>query len=154
MRRTSCPAPSIRPATRYPSSDAASCGSRSRLSRSAESTFHRKISMLTRRQAALALGGVAASTAMALTGCTPNTGSAGTATQKAVTQADIDKALNTPTTLTFWTWVPDIQKEIDLFTKKYPKITVKLVNTTGGAQHYPKLRSALASGKGIPDVAP
>lgn len=112
--------------------------------------------MLSRRHAVLAMGGVAASTAMALTGCTPNTGSAGsggTATQKAVSQADIDKALNTPTTLTFWTWVPNIQNEIDLFTKKYPKITVKLVNTTGGAQHYPKLRSALASGKGIPDVA-
>jgi multiple sugar transport system substrate-binding protein len=109
--------------------------------------------MLSRRNAVLAIGGAAASTAMLLTGCTPNTGSTGTASQKAVTQADIDKAMNTATTLTFWTWVPNIQKEIDLFEKKYPKIKVKLVNTTGGAQHYPKLRSALKSGKGIPDVA-
>jgi multiple sugar transport system substrate-binding protein len=100
------------------------------------------------------MGGIAASTALALTGCAPSVpGSGGGSSAKPVSQADIDKAMNTATTITFWTWVPDIQKEIDLFTAKYPKITVKLVNTTGGAQHYPKLRSALKAGKGIPDVA-
>ena len=41
-----------------------------------------------------------------------------------VPQADIDKAMDTETTLTFWTWVPDIKNEVKLFTTKYPKIKV------------------------------
>ena len=45
-----------------------------------------------------------------------------------VPQTEIDKAMDTETTLTFWTWVPDIQNEIKLFTTKYPKIKVNLVN--------------------------
>ena len=102
----------------------------------------------------ITFGGLAATTALALTGCAPSVGGSTTGGgAKLVSKADIDKAMNTATTLTFWTWVPDIQKEIDLFQKAYPKITIKLVNTTGGAQHYPKLRSALKAGKGIPDVA-
>jgi multiple sugar transport system substrate-binding protein len=105
------------------------------------------------RKAATALGALAVATLLVLTGCAPSTGSTGAAGPKKVTQSDIDKAMNTPTTLTFWTWVPNIQNEIDLFEKKYPKIKVNLVNTTGGAQHYPKLRSALKAGKGVPDVA-
>lgn len=111
--------------------------------------------MITRRRAVIAMGGIAASTALALTGCTPNVGgSAGSsASASAVTQSDIDKAMNTATTLTVWSWVPDLQNEVDLFEKKYPKIKVNLVNTSGGSTHYPKLRSALKAGKGVPDVA-
>ena len=68
-------------------------------------------------------------------------------------QADIDKAMQTPTELTFWTWVPDIQKEVDLFTKKYPAIKVKVVNAGQGEPQYTKLRTALKAGTGAPDVA-
>ena len=32
-----------------------------------------------------------------------------------ISQDEIDEALSTPTELTFWTWVPDIQNEVDLF---------------------------------------
>ena len=70
-----------------------------------------------------------------------------------IPQADIDKALDTPTTLTFWTWVPDITNEVKLFTTKYPKIEVKTVNVGQGAPHYQKLRTAIQSGQGAPDVA-
>ena len=70
-----------------------------------------------------------------------------------IPQADIDKALDTPTTLTFWTWVPDIANEVKLFTTKYPKIEVKTVNVGQGAPHYQKLRTAIQSGQGAPDVA-
>ncbi len=70
-----------------------------------------------------------------------------------VSQADIDKALQTPTELTFWTWVPSIEKEVALFEKKYPAITVKLVNAGQGPPHYTKLRTALKAGSGAPDVA-
>jgi multiple sugar transport system substrate-binding protein len=108
--------------------------------------------MRSARKAATALGTLAVATVLALTGCAPSTGAPGGDT-KTVTQADINKAMNTPTTLTFWTWVPNIQNEINLFEKKYPKIKVNLVNTGGGATHYPKLRSALKAGKGAPDVS-
>ena len=104
------------------------------------------------RKTALALASGATALALLLSGCSASGGST-TGSTKPVTQAEIDKAMNTPTTLTFWTWVPDIQNEVNLFEKKYPKIKVKVVNTTGGAQHYPKLRAALKAGKGIPDVA-
>jgi len=71
----------------------------------------------------------------------------------AVPQSDIDKALDTETTLTFWTWVPDIQKEVKLFTTKYPKMKVNVVNVGNGAPHYQKMRTAIQSGQGAPDVA-
>ena len=70
-----------------------------------------------------------------------------------VPQADIDKAMDTETTLTFWTWVPDITNEVKLFTTKYPKIKVNVVNVGQGAPHYQKLRTAIQSGQGAPDVA-
>ncbi|MFJ9565163.1 ABC transporter substrate-binding protein [Streptomyces fuscichromogenes] len=69
-----------------------------------------------------------------------------------VSRADIDKAMKTPTELTFWTWVPNIDKEIALFEKKYPAIKVKAVNAGQGVEHYTKVRTAIKAGKGAPDV--
>ncbi len=69
-----------------------------------------------------------------------------------VPQADIDRALDTETTLTFWTWVPDITNQVKMFTTKYPKIKVNVVNVGQGAPHYQKLRTAIQSGQGAPDV--
>ncbi|MEW9548455.1 ABC transporter substrate-binding protein [Nonomuraea sp. NPDC050783] len=102
-----------------------------------------------------AFGAITLSGVLALSGCgSPSTTqSTAPATAKAVTQAEIDKAMNTPTTLDFWAWVPDIQKEIDLFQQKYPNIKVNLINNAGATQQYVKLRAALKAGKGIPDVA-
>ena len=39
----------------------------------------------------------------------------------ALSEDERQKAMNTPTDLTFWTWVPDIQNEVDLFEAKYPR---------------------------------
>ena len=72
---------------------------------------------------------------------------------EAVSQDEIDEALSTPTDLVFWTWVPDIQNQVDLFMKEYPDINVKVENVGQGAPHYQKLRTALESGEGAPDVA-
>ena len=69
-----------------------------------------------------------------------------------ITQEDIDAAMTTETNLTFWTWVPDIQNEVDLFEAEYPAIDVEVVNVGQGAPHYQKLRTALESGTGAPDV--
>lgn len=69
-----------------------------------------------------------------------------------ITQQEIDAAMTTPTTLTFWTWVPDIQNEVDLFEAKYPDIKVNVVNAGQGGPQYTKLRTALQAGTGAPDV--
>jgi multiple sugar transport system substrate-binding protein len=96
----------------------------------------------------------AAATVIAVTtaGCSgPSTPEPPAAT--AVSQADVDKAMTTPTTLTFWTWVPDIEQEVALFTRKYPAIKVNVVNAGQGLEAYTKLRTALKAGKGAPDLA-
>ena len=61
--------------------------------------------------------------------------------------------MTTPTELTFWTWVPDIENEVELFEEKYPAIDVKVENVGQGLPHYQKLRSAIEAGEGAPDVA-
>jgi len=97
----------------------------------------------------------AASSAWFLAACSQDGGSAPAAAPSASTvpQSEIDKALDTETTLTFWTWVPNIQNQVKLFTTKYPKIKVNLVNVGQGAPHYQKLRTAIQAGQGAPDVA-
>ena len=101
-----------------------------------------------RKTTAKALVSLAVVSAFVLTGCAPSGGGAGGGGDTApVSQADIDKAMDTDTTLTFWTWVPDVQKEVDLFEAKYPKIKVDVVNVGTGTAQYPKLRTALKAGE-------
>jgi multiple sugar transport system substrate-binding protein len=98
----------------------------------------------------------AASSAWFLAACSggePDTPAAAPQSPQLIPQSDIDAAMNTETTLTFWTWVPDIQNEIKLFTTKYPKIKVNVTNVGQGGPHYQKLRSTIQSGQGAPDVA-
>ncbi|MFC6081952.1 ABC transporter substrate-binding protein [Sphaerisporangium aureirubrum] len=66
---------------------------------------------------------------------------------------DVEQALATGATLTFWSWVPGIEKAVDLFRSKYPKVTVNLVNAGQSAAQYTKLQSAVKAGSGAPDVA-
>ena len=98
-----------------------------------------------------ALGAGAVVIAMAMTGCSSNT--TGTSSTKTVSAADITKAMNTPTTLNFWTWLPNVSNEVSLFEKKYPKIKVNVNNVGQGAPEYTKLTNAISAGKGAPDVA-
>lgn len=99
---------------------------------------------------AMTLVSSAAMAALLLTGCSSSP--AGTPTTETVSQDQIDKALTTPTKLTFWTWVPDIEKEVALFEKKYPAIDVTVENVGQGLEHYQKVRTALQSKEGAPDV--
>ena len=73
--------------------------------------------------------------------------------QGPVSQDQIDEAMSTPTELTFWTWVPDIEDEVALFEEEYPAIDVTVENVGQGLPHYQKLRSAIEAGEGAPDVA-
>lgn len=73
----------------------------------------------------------------ALTACGGGDSGGSSGSAEAVSQADIDKAMKTPTELTFWTWVPNIAKEIALFEKKYPAIKIKVVNAGQGTRSTP-----------------
>jgi multiple sugar transport system substrate-binding protein len=95
--------------------------------------------------------GVAA--AVALDACSGSGSTAGTTATATVSQAEIDTAMKTPTTLTFWTWVPNISQEVALFEQKYPAIKVNVVNAGQSSAQYTKLRTALTAGKGTPDLA-
>jgi multiple sugar transport system substrate-binding protein len=89
-----------------------------------------------------------------LSACSGGGGGAGgsRASASTVSQSAIDEALKKPTTLTFWTWLPDIQKNIDLFEKAYPAIKVKVENVGNGTVEFTKIRSAVKAGTGAPDV--
>ncbi|WP_235508403.1 ABC transporter substrate-binding protein [Agromyces sp. Soil535] len=100
---------------------------------------------------ALALGVGAVTTALLLSGCTPG-GDSGDTTGP-ITDEQREEALSTPTELTFWTWVPDIENEVALFEEAYPEIDVTVENVGQGLVHYQKLRSAIEAGEGAPDVA-
>jgi multiple sugar transport system substrate-binding protein len=104
------------------------------------------------RRTLLASAG-AVSLSAALAACGDDGKSGGTSATAAVSQADIDKAMSTPTELTFWAWVPDIAQEVALFEKKYPAVKVKVVNAGQGGPEYTKLRTVLEAGTGAPDVA-
>jgi multiple sugar transport system substrate-binding protein len=106
---------------------------------------------VSRRALLATAGAVPLSAALAACGG-DDSGGGSSAPAQPVSQADIDKAMSTPTELTFWTWVPDIQQEVDLFQKKYPAIKVKIVNAGRGTEQYTKLRTALKAGTGAPDV--
>lgn len=55
--------------------------------------------------------------------------------------------------LEVWSWVPGLDKTAQAFEKAYPNIKVKVTNLGGGPQTYTKLRTALQSGSGAPDIA-
>jgi multiple sugar transport system substrate-binding protein len=88
--------------------------------------------MISRRQLLQAAGAGAAAAAMS------GLGSAASAQEKVE--------------LTIWAWTPNTQSEIDLFTKAFPNISVKLENAGQGPDEYVKLRNAIQAGSGLPDV--
>jgi len=98
------------------------------------------------------LAAALAASVLALSACS-GTAAKTTASAGPIGQADIDKAMTTPTTLTFWTWVPNIAQEVALFEKKYPAVKINVVNAGQGADQYTKLRTALKAGSGAPDLA-
>jgi multiple sugar transport system substrate-binding protein len=106
-------------------------------------------SMLTRR-GFLASGSVVAAAAL-LAAC-GGSSSPSDKSPASVASSELTKALAKPTTLTFWTWVPNIKNEVALFEKKYPHIKVNVVNAGQGLDEYTKLRTALKAGTGAPDV--
>jgi multiple sugar transport system substrate-binding protein len=108
-----------------------------------------------KRNTAMTLGAGIVAAALLLTGC--SSGTAGSTpkptTAATVSQAQIDKAMTTPTTLTMWSWASFVGPEIQQFEQKYPNIKVNLVNVGQGQVEYTKITNALTSGTGAPDLA-
>ncbi|WP_432492273.1 ABC transporter substrate-binding protein [Kineococcus auxinigenes] len=105
----------------------------------------------TRRTTALA---AALASTVLLVGCSGGDGGSGDdgGSAEPVSQDQFTEAMSTPTELTFWTWVPDIQNQVDMFEQEYPEIDVEVVNAGQGLDQYTALRTALRAGQGAPDV--
>ncbi|QOR70891.1 extracellular solute-binding protein [Ruania alkalisoli] len=56
------------------------------------------------------------------------------------------------TTVTLWAWYPEVQQVVDVFNENHDDVQVDLVNAGVGEDAYAKLRTALESGTGAPDV--
>jgi multiple sugar transport system substrate-binding protein len=83
-------------------------------------------------------------------GSSGNSGSSGSSNTKHVNMA---AELKKPASITVWAWTPGTDQAVKAFEQKYPNIKVNLQNVGQGPPHYRKLRTALQSGKGVPDVA-
>lgn len=88
--------------------------------------------------------------AVALAAC--SSGSTTASSDKA-TASDIAAALQKKSTITVWSWSNPVKAVVADFMKKYPNVTVKLVNAGTGADEYTKLQNAIKAGSGAPDVA-
>ncbi|MEV7416766.1 extracellular solute-binding protein [Streptomyces sp. NPDC089919] len=97
---------------------------------------------------------LAALVPLALTACGGGEDSSGASGPGAGPGAGaVRAALEQPAELTFWSWVPNIDRTVALFEAKYPKIKVKLVNAGQSKDEYTKLTTVLKAGTGAPDVA-
>lgn len=57
-------------------------------------------------------------------------------------------------TLEYWSWVPNMDKQIAGYKKVCPNVTIKVTNLGGGQSGtYPKLQTALKAGTGAADLA-
>ncbi|MBW1639732.1 sugar ABC transporter substrate-binding protein [Microbacterium resistens] len=99
------------------------------------------------RRSALALGVIAS---VMLAGCSGQPAAPEAETAE-LSQEAIDEAMSAKTTIDFWTWVPNSEIAVEAFEKKYPNITVNLVQTNSREQEQ-RLRTAISAGTGVPDV--
>ena len=106
----------------------------------------------TRRRALLL--GAALTASLLISGCTSDdAGDSGGDTPKAVSDADLQAALDKGGDLTVWAWEPTLKQVAADFQKEHPKVKVKLVNAGTGNDQYKALQNAIAAKKGVPDVA-
>jgi len=97
----------------------------------------------------LAVGAIAAA---GLTACSSSS-SGSSSSGSTASAADIAAALQKKSTITVWAWAPQDKDIVAAFEKKYPNVTVNLVNAGTSTTEYTKLQNAIKAGSGIPDVA-
>ncbi|MGN9781460.1 ABC transporter substrate-binding protein [Nonomuraea sp. ZG12] len=112
---------------------------------------------ITRRRALL-LGAAALSVSLVAAGCgspagPEPAGESAAPTSAAVSDADLQKALDAGGSITVWAWEPTLKQVAADFQAKYPKVKVNLVNAGTGNDQYTALQNAIKAGSGVPDVA-
>ena len=100
-----------------------------------------------RRVATAVASGVALTVALAA--CS----SGGSTSADSGSASDITAALQKKSSITVWAWAPAVKDIAKSFEKKYPNVTVKVVNAGTGNDQYIKLQNAIKAGSGGPDVA-
>lgn len=91
---------------------------------------------------------------MALAACGgDDDSSSGASSGPAVSDADVEAALQAGGTILVWAWEPTLKQVVEKFKQDYPKVTVNLVNAGTGADQYTALENAFSAGNGIPDLA-
>lgn len=63
------------------------------------------------------------------------------------------KSNSEATQLTFWAWVPGMNRAVEAFDKTHPSICVTLENPGAGNDEYVLLNNTMKAGSGAPDVA-
>jgi multiple sugar transport system substrate-binding protein len=104
-----------------------------------------------RGAAALAVGALAAA---GLTACSSSGSGSGAGSSGPTANASaIAAALAKKSSITVWAWAPQDKDIVAAFEKKYPNVTVNLVNAGTTTAEYTKLQNVVKAGSGIPDVA-
>jgi multiple sugar transport system substrate-binding protein len=105
-----------------------------------------------RRRRALAAAAIGLAISTAATACSSSSPSTSTASAKP-SAAEIAAALQKKSTITVWAWAPQAKDVVTAFEKRYPNVTVNLVNAGTANDEYTKLQNAVKAGSGAPDVA-
>ncbi len=102
----------------------------------------------------LAACGPAATTAPAPATAAPATAAPATSTPATTAPATVAPATAAPgaVDITFWSWVPDIQTQVDEWNASHPDIHVTYRNAGSGNGEYTVLNTALQANSDIPDV--
>ncbi|MFJ8747629.1 ABC transporter substrate-binding protein [Embleya sp. NPDC127516] len=106
-----------------------------------------------RRSTSVTAAATVAALALSLAACGSDSKSDDDEGGRKADPAAVAAALEQPAEITFWSWVPNVDRTVALFRKKYPKVHVKLVNVGQSADQYTKLQASLKAGEGAPDVA-
>ncbi len=94
------------------------------------------------------VGGMALALSLVLAGC------GGSGEDQSGGQQEASRSPGQKVQLTFWSWVPGVDKAVALWNSKNPDVQVKLEKIpTGGAGGYAKMHAALKAGTGAPDLA-
>ena len=104
------------------------------------------------RTVAAVASAAALALSMAACGSSDDDGSSSAGGTTAVSDADVQAALDKGGNLTVWAWEPTLKQVVTEFTKKYPNVKVDLVNAGTGDKQYTALQNAIAAGKGVPDI--
>jgi multiple sugar transport system substrate-binding protein len=110
----------------------------------------------------LAAAGAAGAAAIVLAACgsgapsssaTGSTSASASASASASVLAGGTSCSSSATRLTFWAWVPGMDRAVEEFNKTHPDICVTLEDPGAGEDEYTPLNNALKAGTGAPDVA-